>query len=260
MELILNVSKSGYKPFLNTKIDAFIIAVNDYSEGELYKLSLDKLEDAIKEIKAANKQIYLKMNILLSETKLDDFRKDLDKYTSLEVDAFVVSDFGVLNIFKERNLLERVIFNPETYICNNLSAKFISDLGVKRISLANELELSEIIEIGNYVPGKVEVMVEGLPKISTSKRNILSTYFNYYKLNKESDIYYAREENRDSKLPMFEDEEGLYVYNNVNTSRFNDLSKLLENNIKYLRIEGFNKSEVEILELINKYKGGAAHE
>ena len=198
MNIILNTNKLGYTPFLDTHINSFIIGFKNFCINQEYTLSLKELPRAINEIKGKNKKIYLSINIFASEKDILKFKKIINKLKILNIDGFIVSDLGILNLFKENNLINKVILDLQTYTTNKYSAKSLLDLGVKRVSLSKEITLEDIEEISIFNNGNIEVLCQGYNAITHSKRPILSCYYKNLNLNKKNNIHYIKEESREN--------------------------------------------------------------
>ncbi len=248
MEIILNVGKDGYNPFLKSKVDAFILSLKDYSIGEAYPLTFFKIKKAIKEIHENNKKVYININFIPNEDELNKFKKVFNDVLNLNPDQYIVSDLGVLNMFKNKELLHKVIYDSQTYICNKFTAKFFLDLGVSHIVLPAVLTEEEIEEISSYNNCNVEVLFDGYPIISISKRKIISTYLKNNNLEKKGNLYYLKEETRNSLLPVIEDTHGMYVYN-FEPIR---LSNNILSKVNYVRINSFLRSKTSILNTIKE--------
>lgn len=244
MEITLNINKDGYIDYLDKDIDSFIISLKKYSMGEEYTLNIEEMQEAINTIKRSKKNIYVNINYIPDEDQLNDFKKDFENILKLDADAFVVSDFGILNMFKKNNILDRVIFSPQTYICNMHTAEFFSKMNIKKMVLSNELSVEEISKISEKIQDGVEILYSGYHIMTISKRNILDSYFKYHNIKRNGNLFYLKEETRDILLPAFEDDYGLYVYTN-------DCIKLDKNifnsNIKHIIINSFLRNKEDIL-------------
>lgn len=256
MNIILNTNSLGYKPFLDCPVDSFIIGLKDFCINQKYNLSIKNLPLIINEIKNKNKKIYISINDLLLEKKLSKFKKIFNQLILLDIDGFIVSDLGVLNVFIENNLQSKVILDLQTYITNKYSAKSLLDFGIKRICVSKEITLEDIKEISIYNKGNIEVLCQGYTSIAYSKRPILDCYYKKYKLNKNKETHYIKEESRDNYYYLNQEKNILTVYNDKQYSLFNILPNLIESEINNFRIDANFLNEEEIKEYINYYRKG----
>ena len=253
MELILNTNKFGFIPFLETNVDSFIIGLKNFCINQPFSLTIKELKKCLPIIKDTNKKIYLSINLFAKENDIKKLLKILDNIISLNVDGYIVSDLGILNMLKKKNQEHKVILDLQTYVTNKYSANSLLNLGIKRISLSKEITLNDIKEIANFNNKNIEVLCQGYYPITYSKRPILSCYFKNFKLKKTSNIHYIKEENRNDYYFVLESKNNLTVYNNRQYSLFNNLPELIKNNISSLRIDSIFMNEIEIKEYINLY-------
>ena len=250
MELLLNTNELGYKPFLSSSIKTIILGLKNFCHNQFYSVSLKQLPFLIQELKQNNKKLNLSVNIFASQKDITKLDKIINYLLSLEIDGFIVSDLGVLNLFKKRGVQNRVILDMHTYVTNKYSAKSLLNLGVKRIILPKEITLNDIKEIANNNDNKIEVLCQGYYPITYSKRPILSCYYKNFKLHKnDGGVHYIQEETRNSNYILIEEKNLLSVYNNKQYSLFSHLQDLHKNNINYLRID----TNFMTLEEINSY-------
>ena len=253
MELILNTNELGFKPFLDTPVDSIIIGLKNFCINQPFSLSIKELKENISEIKNKEKKVYLSINVFALEKDIVKFKKIANKLTELDIDGFIVSDLGILNVLKELKLENKVILDCQTYVTNNYSAKSLLNLGVNRICLSKEITLEDIKNIAGSSKGNVELLAQGYYPITYSKRPILSCYLKNFKLKKNSSLYYIKEETREDYYYLLESKNSLTVFNNKQYSLFCYLDELKENYINHLRIDTLFLKEAEIKEYIEFY-------
>ena len=137
----------------------------------------DDLKESVQLVHKHNKKIYVTMNIIPHDNDLeglDDYIKFLD---SINVDAVIVSDPGILYRVKELSDLE-IHFSTQGSVTNSDSAKFWHKMGAKRIVLARELSLDEIKNIRKNTPTslELEVFCHGAMCMSYSGRCLISSF------------------------------------------------------------------------------------
>jgi len=252
MELILNTNHLGYEQVLDTDIDAIIVGLKNFCVGETFPLPIKKLSTAINNIKNKKKKIYLSLNLFATEKDIKRIKKTLKKIINLNIDGYIVSDLGIINIFKTLHLESKVILDLQTYVTNKYSASSLLNLGVKRIYLAKEITLEDIKEISK-TNDNIELLAQGYYPITYSKRPILTCYFKNFKTRRKSSLYFIKEESREDFYPLVENKNCLLVYNNKQYSLFNNLPELINEGIKHLRIDTAFLEKKEIEEYIEFY-------
>lgn len=237
MGVILKVNELGYESFLSTPVNSFIIGLKDYCVNQKYSLPINKLTSHIDNIKKANKHLYLNINLFASEKDIKKLKKMVLKLKNLDIDGFVVSDLGVVNLLKEYGLANKIILDLHTYVTNKYSAQSLLNLGVDRVCIAKEITIDDIKEISSFNKGKIEIQCQGYYPITYSKRPILETYYKNFKLKSNKDIHYIKEENRDSYYSLIQSKNNLSVYYDKEYSVFPYLDELINNKINHFRID-----------------------
>ena len=237
MNLLLNINQYEYREFLDAPLDVLIIALKDFSSGYHITYSLEDLPLIIENVHNHNKKIYLSLNIIANEEKTTSFKSIITDLKKLNIDGYIVSDYGFLNIMKNNNLINKVIFNPVTNITNKYSAKLANDLGINHVCLANELNIKDLLDIVNYTNGNVEILAQGYYQICNSKRPLLTNFFKKFKINTDSKYYKIKEESRDYAYPIIEINNEILVYIDRERCTLNYLNKFINSKVQYLRID-----------------------
>lgn len=237
MNLLLNINQYDYSDFLSSKVDNLIIGLENFCCGYLKTYKIDDINEIAQIVHSYNKKLSISMNIIASEDDIEKLLKSINDIKKLNVDNFVVSDFGVFQILKENGLSSKIIFNPVTNITNKYSASLFNQTGIDHVCLANELNIKDIVEISNYTQGNVEILAQGYYQICNSKRPLLSNFFKNFKIENTSDYYYMKEESRDYAYPIIEVNNEIFVYIDKERCVLNYFEELLNSNIQYLRID-----------------------
>ena len=167
------------------KIAALYGADAVYFGGELFSLragagnmSLSEMTEGIAFCHAHGVKCYLAMNIYAHNEDIEPLRDYLNKIKDLDLDAFIVSDPGVITMIQEIVPQEEIHLSTQANMTNYETAKFWHRMGVKRIVLARELTFEEIREIRRQTPASLEfeAFVHGAMCISYSGRCLLSNF------------------------------------------------------------------------------------
>jgi putative protease len=253
MELILNINQYDYRDFLHANVNTLQIGLTDFCVGYLKTYTLEELETIANAIHQKNKKVYLAINIIANESLIQRLNEIMPHIKDLNIDGYVVSDFGILQLLKEYELTDKIIFNPVTNITNKYSASIANGLGINHCCLANELNIGNILEIATYCNGNVEILAQGYYQICNSKRALLSNFFKKHRIKNTSDYYYIKEESRDYSYPIIELNEATLVYIDRQRTALPYLKEIIDSNIKYLRIDSMFLSKQEIHKHIENY-------
>ena len=118
------------------------------------------------------KKLYLTLNSIVFEGEMAEV-DELIAYATPYVDAFIVADWGVIDLCKKHG----ATFHISTQMsCSNLTAaKFLAAQGAERVVLARECALSEVAAIVEGAkPLEIECFVHGAQCVAESGRCMMS--------------------------------------------------------------------------------------
>lgn len=222
----------------------------------------DAMKEAVDYAHARNVRVHVTMNIVPHDKDLDgivDYIKDLEK---IGVDALIISDPGIFQIAKENCDIELHI-STQASVTNSATINFWYQMGAKRVILARELSLDEIIEIRKNVPKDLEIecFIHGAMCISYSGRCLLSNYMTGRDANRGDCAHACRwkyslqEETRPGEYyPVVEDEGGTFIMNSKDLCLLEDIDKLIEAGIDSFKIEGRMKTAFYVATVIRAYR------
>ena len=175
----------------------------------------------------------------------------LERLDDAGVDALILADLGAFTLAgKYAPRCERHVSTQQS-IANYECATAWYDLGAKRVVLARELSLSEIIGIREKTPKELEIETfgHGAMCVSYSGRCLLSNYMTGRDSNRGACAqpcryqYALMEEKRPGEyFPVFEDEKGTYILNSRDMCMIDHLDDLMDAGVDCIKIEGRAKS------------------
>ena len=252
------------------KIAALYGADAVYFGGELFSLragagnmSLAEMTEGIAFCHAHGIKCYLAMNIYAHNEDIEPLRDYLNKIKDLDLDAFIVSDPGVIAMIQEIIPQAEIHLSTQANMTNYETAKFWHRMGVKRIVLARELTFEEIREIRRQTPETLEfeAFVHGAMCISYSGRCLLSNFMIERDANRGQCAHPCRwkyalvEEQRPGQYyPIEEDERGTYILNSRDLCMIESIPELVEAGISSLKIEGRMKSVFYVATVVAAYR------
>lgn len=157
--------------------DAVYLGGRNYSlRANAKNFSLEEIKEAVEYAHSINKKIYVTVNIVFHDEDilgLEDYLKYLDE---CHVDAIIVSDILVMDLWKKLNLKMELHISTQASTLNKESALFYKELGAKRVVLAREASEDDIKEIKAYTNLDLEAFIHGAMCTSISGRCIMSNY------------------------------------------------------------------------------------
>ncbi|MEG1499477.1 MAG: U32 family peptidase [Clostridia bacterium] len=223
----------------------------------------DEIVEAVKLCHENNVKAYVTVNILARNSDFENLLKYIKFLENALVDGVIVADMGIISFIRQNAPKLDVHVSTQANVLNKYCAKFLADLGVKRIVLARELSLTEIKEIRAFLPSEVELecFVHGAMCISYSGRCLLSSYLAGRDSNRGACVqscrweYSITEKSRNGeKYDIEEDERGTYILNSKDLNMISHIRELEEAGVCSFKIEGRMKSPYYVACVTNAYR------
>lgn len=225
--------------------------------------TLDDAQAGMDYLHERGKKGYVALNIYPFSNeyeKLTTLARQLDE---IGVDAFIISEMGVLNELKKLNLKAGLHISTQANTTSFQTVQAYKDLGAKRVNLARELSLEQIRQIQQNISGQIEteVFVHGAVCFSYSGRCAISDYLTGFRANRGECKHPCRwqyalvEEKRPGEfMPVFEDERGLYFFNSKELALFEYLPALAAAGVNSFKIEGRMKTIHYLATVVSFYR------
>ena len=179
------------------------------------KVNFDNIKEIVDYVHSKDKKIYLTLNIYAHNSKIQALLNTIDKMISLNPDAFIVSDPGIIQIISDKCAESKIPIHLSTQAntTNWASVKFWQKNGVSRIILARELTLKEIAEIKKQAADmELESFIHGSMCMSYSGRCLLSNFMTGRDANQGTCAQNCRWEYK-----LFEEKQGLPTAEGIQT-------------------------------------------
>ncbi len=247
----------------------------------------DVLGAGIEEAHSIGKKVFVTANLFPRNPKVRSFMKDIEPVIEMKPDGLIMADPGLIMMVREKWPEVDVHLSVQMNTVNYAAVNFWKSMGVKRIILSRELSLDEIEFIRQECPDmELEVFVHGALCMAYSGRCMLSGYLNQRDSNQgvctnacrwnykvaeaeqntddnyvpkrhpEADeVYLLEEANREGDLlPVFEDENGTYIFNSKDLRALEHVDRLVKMGIDCLKIEGRTKSPYYVARTAQVYR------
>ena len=260
------VAPAGSMDKLKTAIEYGADAV--YAGGKDFNLrnasanfTLDEIGLAVDYVHKRDKKLYIALNIFAHNCHVSKIEQYLNELAKYPVDAFIVSDPGVLSIVRDVIPEATIHISTQANCTNVRAADFWHQQGVKRVVLARELSLSEISKISTDSDCKTEVFVHGAMCLSYSGRCYLSSYM----ANRGANLgdcaqscrwkYSLVEEERPGEyLQVFEDGEFTSIMSSRDLCMIEHIPELIAAGVDAWKIEGRMKSQYYVATVTRIYR------
>ncbi len=241
-----------------------------YFGGEMFSLrsgagnlTIDEIKEGVDFAHKMGKRAYLTTNIFAHNEDVKPFLEYLDKIKNIPIDAFIISDPGVLAMVKSVIPNAELHLSTQANMTNYMTAKFWESQGVKRLVLARELSFKEIEEISREIGDgmELEAFIHGAMCISYSGRCLLSNFMIERDANRGECAHPCRwkyqlvEEKRPGEYyPVEEDERGTYIMNSKDLCMLEHIPEIIKSGITSLKIEGRMKSKFYVATVVRAYR------
>lgn len=157
--------------------DAVYIGGQDFSlRANAKNFSLNDISEGVSYAHKIGKKVYVTVNIVPHNSNLEGLEKYLIELDNIGVDAIIVSDIVVMNLWKKNNLKMELHISTQASSLNYETVKFYQKMGATRVVLAREASKSDIKRIKDETGIDLEVFIHGAMCTSLSGRCVLSNY------------------------------------------------------------------------------------
>ncbi|MBA2869790.1 putative protease [Anoxybacillus calidus] len=222
-----------------------------------------KREDIVEAVKIAhqhNVKVYVAMNAIFHNDKVDELGDYVKFLADTGVDAIVFGDPAVLMTVREVAPHMKLHWNTETTATNWYTCNYWGRKGAKRAVLAREINMDAIIEIKEHAEVEIEVQVHGMTCMFQSKRSLIGNYFEYQgkvmeiEKRKYEKGMFLYDKERDNKYPIFEDENGTHIMSPNDICIIDELEEMIDAEIDSFKIDGILQEREYITEVTKKYR------
>ncbi len=241
-----------------------------YFGGEMFSLragagnlTIDEIREAMDFVHDHGCKGYMTINIYPHNDDIPLLRDYLAKIRDIPIDAFLISDPGVMSLVKDIIPGAEIHLSTQANTTNYVTAAFWAGQGVKRIVAARELSLVELRQMRENLPSDIEIeaFVHGAMCISYSGRCLLSNFMTGRDSNRGACTHPCRwkyalvEQQRPGEYyPIEEDARGSYILNSRDLCMIDSIPDLVAAGITSLKIEGRMKSMFYVATVVSAYR------
>ncbi|WP_096153260.1 MULTISPECIES: peptidase U32 family protein [Bacillus] len=258
--LVTPIDLDNMKDLIEAGADAFMIGEQHFGLRLAGEFNRDQVKEAITLAHENGKKVYVAMNALFHNDKVEDLSDYLQFLEENSADGVVFGDPAVLMAAKEAAPSMKLHWNTETTATNYFTCNYWGRKGAKRAVLARELNMDTIVETKENAEVEIEVQVHGMTCMFQSKRSLLGNYFEYQGKAMEIEnrtqgknmILHDKE--RENKYPIFEDENGTHIMSPNDMCIIDELEEMIDAGVDSFKIDGVLQSPEYIVEVTKKYR------
>ena len=225
--------------------------------------TVEELYEAVDYVHARGKKLYLTVNTMPHENEYPALREFLTALKGAAIDAMIVADLGTLATVRELLPDMEIHISTQASIVSSAAARAYAALGAKRLVLARELTMEEIVRIRAGIPNEIELetFIHGSMCISYSGRCLLANAINGRDGNRGTCTQPCRwnyslvEEKRpDMPFPIEQSDLGTFILSSKDMCMIEHIPELMESGIASFKIEGRMKSAYYTAVVTNAYR------
>ena len=215
---------------------------------------IENLPEIVTFCKSKNVKTYLTINTIIYENEIDQAYELIAKAKSAGIDMIICWDLSIIELCNKLNIPFAV--STQASISNSVSAEMYKRLGAKRIVLARECFLDDVIKIKSKVNIEVEAFIHGAMCIAVSGRCFMSHYLFDKSANRGECIQPCRREyeiidkSTDKSMVLGED----YVLSPEDLCSIEFIDQLIEAGIDSFKIEGRKRSPEYASKVVSIYR------
>ena len=142
--------------------DAVYIGGKSYGARAFAKnFELDEIERAVRYAHLHGVKVYVTVNVLLYDRELDDCMAYVRSLYEIGVDAVIVADLGLVRRIRHELPDMEIHGSTQMSVHNTAGADEVCRMGVKRVVVARELSLENIVSVTEQSAPEIEIFVHG---------------------------------------------------------------------------------------------------
>lgn len=205
------------------------------ARSKAVNLTLDQLKGVLRLAHQYECEVFLTLNILIIEYEVKSVIKLLNQLVNTSLDGVIVQDLGLLYILKKHFPTMAVHASTQLTTHNEGQILFLETLGVERVNLSRELNLTEIKPLSKIAHDNnvlIEVFVHGALCVAFSGQCYASVVLGNGSANRGHCSQLCRSEYETTETGS------QFPLNIKDNSAYLDLPDLIEAGVDSLKIEG----------------------
>ncbi|WP_413308588.1 peptidase U32 family protein [Bacillus sp. 1P10SD] len=258
--LVTPLTVNDILPLIEAGADAFVVGEQRYGLRLAGEFNRDDVKKAIELAHSKGKKVYVAMNAIFHNEKIDELSDYIQFVANVKADAIIFGDPAVLMTAREVAPEMKLHWGTETTGTNWYTCNYWGKKGAKRAVLAREINMDAIVETKENAEIEIEVQVHGMSCMFQSKRTLLGNYYEYQgkvmeiENRKMEKNMFLHDKERENKYPIFEDENGTHIMSPNDICIIDELQEMIEAGVDSFKIDGILKSPEYILAVTKAYR------
>lgn len=162
-------SKEAVISAVRSGADAVYLGLKDFSaRKEAQNFSFEDLKETTAYCHIRGVKVYVTMNTLIFDSELQSALETVKKACECNIDALIVQDIGFANLVHKACPKLPLHGSTQMSVHTLCGAKFLKEMGFKRVVLSREMSREEIKHIADNCDIELEVFVHGALCMSVS--------------------------------------------------------------------------------------------
>ncbi|MBU1145251.1 MAG: U32 family peptidase [Firmicutes bacterium] len=239
---------------INAGADAVYLAGKQFGARRYAEnFSEDEIDFIINYAHIRQVKVYVTINTLIYDDEISSLFSFTDFLVDHFVDALIIQDIGIMNEMIQRYPDTDIHASTQVNTFSFDQAKFLKDLGVKRIILARETSIATIKEIKNNLDIELEVFIHGALCVSYSGNCLFSSMNGGRSGNRGECAQPCRQ-----KYQLVKNNENIgdqeYLLSNKDLMTIEYISEIINSGVTSLKIEGRMRKSDYVITTVLAYR------
>ncbi len=239
---------------LNEFVDGFIAGSKiSYKTNKKFNKAI--LKNIIKKANILSKEIFILANKIIYNNDLKSLNELFIFLKDEVITGIIVSDLSTIKVAEKYDLLDKIIYDPNTLITNNIDFNYLEKYKINGAFISNVVDLNTLKSILNKKEIKAFYTGFGYINLFNSKRKLVKLYHefdNKININNKDKFFNIKEETRTDLMPLMQDENGTYIFS---SEIFNATDYIFElDNLDYFVFDNIFISTNEMEQFLKEFK------
>ena len=228
---------------LKTNVDGVILPLEHLAVNSSIYFSLEDIKSIIN---LTSKEVCVSINKIMHNSDLELLEQSLVSLNKMNISKIFFYDLSVMNIVKRLGIKKELVVFQDHLNASLYSNQFYKKRGIHYSVITNDITKKEINEISQY--NSLMLICYGYLPIFYSRRYLITNYLKYIHQDKQSNIYYIK--NQEDKYPIVEEENGTTIYTKEPINLIDEMNEL---QVEYIILDANLTSREDFRSILTSY-------